>query len=314
MNIEGGTAPSTREGPHALAGEKGLLLLAAWVSIILASDIPNWLFSSLVGQVPGWINWGKAIVLLLFLAACLLSERLRPLTSYAIVIFVFITSMAIAVQVQASPWWQALFTASNPSFGRANLIPFIPDLGITLVVLVVLRLMHGWRGSFFLAIGDMQAPIKPVRWLGIGQGESWKVFGGIFTAAAALAVAIPTFTGMRAGVDLWVKVIPFIPVILLLSAINAFDEEVYYRMTLLSTLPKVVGKQQALLLNAFLFGMAHYYGGSPAGWVGVLMTGFLGWLLGKAMYETEGLAWPWIMHFVPDVVIFTSYALVWLRT
>jgi hypothetical protein len=30
------------------------------------------------------------------------------------------------------------------------------------------------------------------------------------------------------------------------------------------------------------------------------------------MYETEGLAWPWIMHFVPDVIIFTSYALAWV--
>lgn len=39
------------------------------------------------------------------------------------------------------------------------------------------------------------------------------------------------------------------------------------------------------------------------------MTGFLAWLLGKSMLETRGIGWPWFIHFLPDVVIFLSYAL-----
>ena len=35
------------------------------------------------------------------------------------------------------------------------------------------------------------------------------------------------------------------------------------------------------------------------------MAGFLGWLLGKAMLETHGLAWPWFIHFVQDVLTFS---------
>jgi hypothetical protein len=27
------------------------------------------------------------------------------------------------------------------------------------------------------------------------------------------------------------------------------------------------------------------------------------------MLETRGIAWPWLMHFLPDVVVFFSYAL-----
>jgi membrane protease YdiL (CAAX protease family) len=313
MSMEGDAAPSMSERPLVLAGDRGLLLLAAWISIITVSDVPNWMFDTFTGQIPPWIAWGKAICLLAFLAACLLWNRLRALLPFGMVILAFQAVLAVTVQVGRSPWWKNLWASDEPSFPLINIQPFLPDMVVTLVVIVALWIVHGSRRSFFLAQGDMRAPIEPVRWLGIGKGESWKVFGWIFAAAATLAVAIPTFIALRPGADTWLKVPAFLPAILLLAAINAFDEEVYYRMTLLSTLPQLFGKRQALLLNAFLFGMAHYYEGSPAGIAGVLMTGFLGWLLGKAMYETKGLAWPWIMHFLPDVVIFTSYAVVWLQ-
>jgi uncharacterized protein len=43
------------------------------------------------------------------------------------------------------------------------------------------------------------------------------------------------------------------------------------------------------------------------------MTGFLAWLLGKSMLETKGLFWAWFIHFLPDAVIFFSYAIVWIK-
>ncbi len=30
------------------------------------------------------------------------------------------------------------------------------------------------------------------------------------------------------------------------------------------------------------------------------------------MLETKGLLWPWVMHFVPDVVVFASYAIAYV--
>ncbi len=47
--------------------------------------------------------------------------------------------------------------------------------------------------------------------------------------------------------------------------------------------------------------------------IGFLMTGFLAWVLGKAMLETKGFFWPWLIHFLPDVVIFYAYAIAWVR-
>ena len=88
---------------------------------------------------------------------------------------------------------------------------------------------------------------------------------------------------------------------------NAFSEEMTFRAALLAPLHGVVGKSQALLLTAALFGLWHYYG-VPYGVVGVIMAGGLGWLLGKSMLETKGLFWAWFIHFWQDVAIFSFIA------
>jgi hypothetical protein len=67
------------------------------------------------------------------------------------------------------------------------------------------------------------------------------------------------------------------------------------------------------LINVVFFGLAHYLFGSPPDVIGFLMTGFLAWLIGKSMLETKGIIWAWFIHFLPDVVIFFSYAIVWIK-
>jgi hypothetical protein len=38
------------------------------------------------------------------------------------------------------------------------------------------------------------------------------------------------------------------------------------------------------------------------------------WLFfGKSMLETKAFLWPWLIHFLPDVIIFISYALLWMK-
>jgi len=152
-----------------------------------------------------------------------------------------------------------------------------------------------------------------VRWLGIRQGESWRTFGWIFALAAGLGVLIPTALGLRLSAEVLLRALPLLPAVLLFAAVNAFTEEVYFRASFLATLPDVIGRGHALLMTAVFFGLAHYLGGSPPGVVGVAMTGFLAFLLGKAMLETRGMLWAWFIHFVPDVVIFASYAVLFVQ-
>lgn len=157
----------------------------------------------------------------------------------------------------------------------------------------------------------MDAPIEPVRWLGIKQGESWRVFGWIFTAFAAIGVAIPLALSIPLTGEAFSRALPLLPVAILLAGMNAFAEEISYRSSMLSTLVDVVGKNQALLLACVFFGLAHWLYGSPPGLIGFALTGFLAFLLGKSMLETKGMLWAWIIHFVPDIFIFFSYAMTW---
>ncbi|PKO04404.1 MAG: hypothetical protein CVU41_17150 [Chloroflexi bacterium HGW-Chloroflexi-3] len=128
-----------------------------------------------------------------------------------------------------------------------------------------------------------------------------------------LAVALPTLLSMTITKEQLVKAIPLLPAALLFAAINAFNEEMYYRAPMLSTLPRVIGKHQAMMFNAIFFGLAHFLYGSPPGIIGAAMTGFLAWLICKSMLETKGLTWPWLIHFLPDAMIFFSYMLLFVR-
>jgi len=99
-----------------------------------------------------------------------------------------------------------------------------------------------------------------------------------------------------------------IPVAVLIAVINAFNEEFTLRAAPLSRLWFTLGKQQALMITTVFFGLGHFYG-VPSGILGVLLSGFLGWFLGKSMLETKGFFWAWLIHFIPDVFIFTFFAL-----
>ena len=293
--------------------EKRLLIFSAWTSILLVSDLPDVLIHMISGQVPMWLFWAKVGFLGLFLGACFAWKRIRPLRPYALIMAVFFIALGISDWVRTSAWWADLINADETSFFLGYLRPYLRDIGVSLIVIAALWAVKRRLSEFFLVKGQLDAPIEPVRWLGIGQGKSWRTFGWIFAVIAAMSVAVPTMLDVRPTVNLLLRAVPMLPAVLLFAAVNAFNEEVYFRTTLLSTLPQIIGKNHALLISAAFFGLAHYLYGSPPGVVGFLMTGFLAWLIGKSMLETKGFFWAWFMHFLPDVVIFFSYAILWIK-
>lgn len=290
-----------------------LLVFSAWASILLLSDLPEIAWKTLFGQIPGRLLWAKLGVLVVFLGLCLAWRRIRPLWPYAFVMLVFYAALGVSWWAGDTGWWQGRFGGQHVSFTLGYIGIFIRDAGVAVAVIAALWVVKRSRSAFFLVKGRLDAPIEPVSWLGIRGGESWRTFGWIFTLIAGFAVMVPLALSTRPTADTLMRAAPLIPAVLLFSAVNAFTEEVYFRASLLSTLPDVVGKNHALLINAVFFGLNHWTHGSPPGVVGFLMTGFLAWILGKSMLETKGLFWPWLIHFVPDVVIFASYAVLWVR-
>lgn len=295
------------------AAYKRLLTAFAWLIMLLVSDLPDILMDSFSLQEPEWLFAGKAAILFLFLGLCLLWRKIRPLWQYVFILLVFYLAFAFSEWFRNTGWWSGLFTDSKSSFTYSYAEAYLRDCGIALTVIACLWLIQKRRKRFFFTKGDLQAPIEQVRWLGIHRGESWRNFGWIFAVAAGAGVCIPAFFSVQPTPGMITRVVPLLPAAFLFAGVNAFNEEIYFRVSLLSTLQEIISKTNLLLISAVFFGLAHYLHGAPPGIAGFLMTGFLAWLLGKSILETKGIFWAWFIHFVPDAVIFVSYALLWVK-
>jgi len=58
-----------------------------------------------------------------------------------------------------------------------------------------------------------------------------------------------------------------------------------------------------LIMGSVVFGIFHYWGVTPSGIFGVLISAYLGYFLAKSIQETKGFYWAFIIHFMLDVVI-----------
>jgi membrane protease YdiL (CAAX protease family) len=174
-----------------------------------------------------------------------------------------------------------------------------------LIVVVCLLVKNRRRAFLQLAVPGAQA--NPVWYLPIRRPTAWRRIGPPMASLIALGTLTFVLIAGRPGFARVRAAAPLFPLILLFAAVNAFSEEFSYRASLLATLRSAVGDRHALLLTAIFFGLAHYYG-VPYGLIGVGMSGCLGYVLGRAMFESEGMLWSWFIHFLQDVVIFSFLA------
>ncbi len=289
------------------------LKVTAWAVMLAVSDLPDIIITWAGGTLPGWLFWAKAGFLAAFLVITLLWKALHPLRQYLLVLWVLFAALGLTSLLRGTDWFQSNFNYAGVPFFTGYAAVMVLDILVALVVIAALWIMKGKRQAFYLVKGRMDTPIEPIRWLGIKAGESWKVFTWIFAACATLGVAIPTFLMIAPSGQTILRALPLLPAAVLFAAVNAFTEEAYFRSSLLSTLHGVIGKTHTLLLMLVFFGLSHWLYGSPGGILGFMMTGFLAWLMGRSMLETRGMLSPWIIHFFPDVVIFFSYALLFVQ-
>jgi membrane protease YdiL (CAAX protease family) len=294
--------------------DKHVLTITAWAAMLIVSDLPDMLITWLGGPIPPWMFWAKAAFLALLFGLTRMSKAIRPLWQYALALCTLFLALGLTALLRGTAWFQGHFNYRGVPFFTGYAAIMVLDILVALAVIAVLWLMKRDRKAFFLAKGRMDAPIEPVRWLGIKAGGSWKTAGWIFAGAAALAVFIPTILGIAPSGATILRALPLFPAAVLFAAVNAFTEEAYFRCNILSTLHEVIGKAHTLRITLVFFGLSHWLYGSPSGLVGFAMTGFLAWIMGRSMLETKGIAWPWIIHFAPDVVIFVSYALLFVNS
>lgn len=283
------------------------LLIFAWAATLLVSSLPDILSQELhiFRELP--FLYVRVLLLAGFIAFGFVWKPARLLRTYFVIFLVLYLADALSNWVGTLALWQRWFAGISPAFSRDMLSAQILRLAVACIMIVTVWLISPRWGRFLLSRGKLDATAEPVRWLGVNQPLSWARFGIILSVCITLGtLAFLVLSGRPSGVVLS-RLIPLLPVVFILSAVNAFSEEITYRASLLAPLRGVVGKSQALLLTAALFGLWHYYG-VPYGIVGVLMAGVLGWLLGKSMLETKGVFWAWFIHFWQDVAIFAFIA------
>lgn len=291
------------------ASNRKPIIITAWVFLLLASSIPM-IFMREVFHQPVDENLRSAVpavVMLVGLALTFLWSAIRPLRPFFILFLVLIGAQWVVYtkvdQLSFYPTW-----LSHPSFNVYMLAEQSLNLMVTLVVIAALFLLRKRASAFFLVKGDTNAPAESVKLLDIKEGDRWNKIGRNFAFFISLGTLAFLILAGRPPLDILVRVLPFIPAVLLAAVINAFTEEVAYKASFLSVLEDVVGKNHALWLMAAYFGIAHFYG-IPYGIIGVILAGFLGWFLGKSMLETRGLGWAWFIHFLQDVWIFLFLAI-----
>lgn len=176
---------------------------------------------------------------------------------------------------------------------------------VAFVVILVSYKISPVNFKTFFRFGDINASAIKLSIFGIKEGESWLKIGITLTMFITLATSIFMYLGLKQMGANIKDALPFIPLILLFSISNSFSEEMIFRFGVINNTFNSIDVKYIIFFSAILFGLPHFKG-APGGPIGVLMSALLGWVLAKSMLETKGFFWPWLIHFIQDVVIFSS--------
>ena len=153
--------------------------------------------------------------------------------------------------------------------------------------------------------GNLDASIRNFEWLGIDASLTWSTGRLLFAFFPALLTTLVVYLQLLRGKKiswkfLWVSG----ALAVIFSVTNSLTEEIVFRFIAVEGLQGHIQSTGLALLCGVWFGIPHYFG-SPGRIPGVLMAGFLGWVLAWAAIETQGIATSWFIHFVQDLPIFT---------
>ena len=262
-----------------------------WTVVLLVSDLPDAIWQALAGASHAWLIWVKAGLLLLIIISGRVWKRLYSLRPF------FILLLILALGLKAIRWLR-MTSSYVQGFSQAGWVLRMAAFGgiwllLVAVMVAALLVMGKRRRDFFLVKGDL---------------KKWKV-PGVILALFIMVLTFLFFDYRLPAAATLVKALPLMPAALLFAALFAFNEEMVFRATLLPSLHDVVGKDHAIMITAVLFGMAHYFGGTPHGVEGVLIAGGLGWLWAIMMLQTRGIFMPWLNHFLNNVPTLIFWAI-----
>jgi hypothetical protein len=275
------------EIPLSLPRSNRTLVGVAWGTTILVSTLPEIVWGRVTGSSFEWLTFAKLGLLFGLILLSLFWQPLRPLRNYFIALVAFFGLNWLRLRIGFTfPALQALF--GNSVFDLRMQAEQTGKLVMSASIIGIMLLLGYSRLQLFLTRGNVKAAIRPIPLLGFPKPDPWPSFGlqwGLYIAGALLVVQYLT---IRPAGDVLTRVLPILPSVLFYAALNAINEELFYRVPALATLEPVVGGRQALWMSDYFFGIAHYFG-VPGGLFGGIASVFMGWILGKGILETRGV-------------------------
>ncbi|MCL5429650.1 MAG: CPBP family intramembrane metalloprotease [Chloroflexi bacterium] len=283
------------------------LQILAWGGTLLFSILPNVLFQEITGNVPEWLFGAKLAILAVFLLLSLFWGPARKLQRYFLVFLAILLTARGWQAVAESTQWRTWFPSDGTGFLFQMFSIQLGRLAIAFSMIAALFLIGFRRKEFFLDFGDLYAPASPLPLVGVNKPTNWRSLGLRLSAYIFFAILITLLWsfGGSLKIDILATALPALPMVLLLAGMNSLSDEITYRAALLAPTHRILGAGQAVWLAAIFFGIGHYY---DYGIIGALITSLFGWILGCSMVETKGLFWPWFLHFVAALVIFSFMA------
>ena len=301
--------PSKIMASHTVPTKLRLILI--WTMILIASPIGIIPWRTFATHEPLWWPWMHAIALLVLLSLTLIHPMLRSLRRFAAIITVIFFmgygggwDWGVIPFVRYTEFWITWMAEAPTALSEITL--HLLRLTPAMVILAFLLATRRKRQDFYLVKGDIHAVVGQSRLVSTKKPEPWIKVAALFSTIFVVVTLLFLFGAYGSPLEAFAQNWFLIPVALLVATMNAFNEEFTLRAAPLGELEPVVGKSNSLLATATYFGLGHYYG-VPNGVIGVLLSGFLGWLLGKSMLETRGFFVAWLVHFVTDIPIFMFF-------
>ncbi|MEO8274123.1 MAG: CPBP family intramembrane glutamic endopeptidase [Chloroflexota bacterium] len=284
--------------------DRSRVVVAAVVTLLI-SRLPEIVAREVLHLEVPWIAAAiVALTIVLWLAARVV-PALRPLERFLAVMVAVNLLVAVVPWLLESSMWKSLVPDSTA--------PMAALLATRILLAVLGLLVLGWavllgasRREVYAVAGDLNAQTTTRR--KDGTYLRWSRFGPVVMVFLILLMAWFGFPLLPASFDL-AAAAPAIALGVIAALLNAWWEETAFRAAPLSMLQRAVGPGAGVLILALYFGVGHFYGGVPSGPMGLVATGAVAVLLGRAMIETRGLGWPIALHFSIDLVIFTFLAI-----
>ena len=286
---------------------RATLILTAWIATLLLSKLPLVIARDIFGTDISWIMPAWIGTAALLFIATYIWQSLKPLRAYFSILGIIWLMTFFAPLVNQTAIWQNLFS------GRSEMVALLGDRVFLIleafILIAALLLMGAKRQDIFLTLGDLKAPLGGQASATRRRYLTWPVLGTVISLLLGGLFLLFLISQNPTALSNPALVLPWLPLILLNAGLNAFGEEVLFRGAPLGILLPAIGPKHALWLTSLWFGLGHYYGGIPSGPVGLIQSGLLALLMGKAMLDTRGMGWSWIIHVTIDTAIYTFLAL-----